>query len=226
MLEALDSIVTRKGQFTSDRYQWLCKDSCLTSSGGVLSSLSSNQWCHQGYLETSYSWAISLLHGHCAILHRFQLLYHVMTPSFPGLNCCIQWCHFLTLPDCSSCFNICIYLLSHKIHLTDDYQKSHCVSILWKHQGPSVLVVILLWQVYWWKYFDIWFCLCRTALYTAQLPMVFYIVICICFAIVYISGKWNPAFAFCFGYSVLVKVLVTSNMFWLKIAQCHQNIWL
>ncbi len=134
--------------------------------GGVLSSLSSNQWCHQGYLETSYSWAISLLHGHCAILHRFQLLYHVMTPSFPGLNCCIQWCHFLTLPDCSSCFNICIYLLSHKIHLTDDYQKSHYVSILWKHQGPSVLVVILLWQVYWWKYFDIWFCLSHSSIHS------------------------------------------------------------
>ena len=59
--------------------------------------------------------------------------------SFPGFTSCItvKWCHFLNLPDCSSCSIICLYPLNYYIHITDDYlsQTSLC-----KYFGKAIIV--------------------------------------------------------------------------------------
>lgn len=61
---------------------------------------------------------------------------HIMVSvAFPDSRSCITVkCCYLDFSDRAS---ICPYPLSHYIHVTDDYQKSHCVNIMWKHQKST-----------------------------------------------------------------------------------------
>ncbi len=63
--------------------------------------------------------------GYCCIVLYCSVVCYMFCP-FLGLKALFQLINviFWSYQDCCSCFNICLYILSHHIHITDGYIKN------------------------------------------------------------------------------------------------------
>ena len=78
----------------------------------------------------------------------------------------VKWSNFLNLIDCSSCSIIYLYLLTHYIHIIDDYlSKISLCKYFHLHFSFLQCCHKIDINVFYEKYHDIWFCPYRSALF-------------------------------------------------------------
>lgn len=88
--------------------------------------------------------------------------YRCIVFSFPGLKgwITVKLCHFMNFTDSPTCSNTCLRLISHYIHITDNYLSKMTMQYFGK--APIIILTILSQYRYQsicvGKYCVIWFC--------------------------------------------------------------------